>query len=124
MNERGLIITVLTAAHGMRSTLISLVLLIVGPASLAESPEKAPVVEIVIPVSVRTEIYLARSKRKTAAAADRLTGGRNTYARALERRELMKPKRYVPRTAKARVREVKYRRDMYEKRIQRTRRVH
>lgn len=122
--NRGLLTTVLTAAYGMRSPLILLVLLIFGPAALAESPEKAPVVEIVIPLSSRTEIYLARSKRKTAAAADRLMGGRNTYARALEQRELMKPRRYVPRTVKARVREVKYRRDMYEKRIQRTRRVH
>ena len=83
----------------MKKLLILAALLIAGPTALADGPEKARVLEIEVPVSVRTEIYLRQEKRKTAAAADRLTG-RDTYARALEKREAAKPRRYVPRTVK------------------------
>ena len=53
-------------------------------------------------MSVRTEIYLRQEKRKTAAAADRLTG-KDTYTRKLRGREVAKPKRYVPRYVKVKV---------------------
>lgn len=87
-----------------RTLTLSLVLLVAGPTALADEPKEARTVEIEVPASVRTEIFLERSKRKTAARADRLLG-RDTYARDLRGRELRKPKRYVPRTLKAKVKE-------------------
>ena len=90
----------------MKKLLILAALLIAAPTALADGPEKARVLEIEVPVSVRAEIYLRQEKRKTAAAADRLTG-KSTYTTALQRREAAKPRRYVPRTVKAKVREKK-----------------
>ena len=62
--------------------------------ALADDPAKTITVEV--PLEVRTEIYLTRSKRVTAAKADRLVGG-NTYSKRLAQRESLKPRRYVPR---------------------------
>ena len=86
----------------MKRVLILTALLVAVPASWADDTRKALEVEIVIPVNVRTEIYLERAKRKTAAKADRLIG-KDTYTRALERRAAAKPRRYIPRRVKAKI---------------------
>ena len=88
----------------MKRVLILTALLVAFPTAWADDTRKAREVEIVIPVNVRTEIYLERAKRKTAAKADRLIG-KDTYTRALERRAAAKPRRYIPRKVKAKVRE-------------------
>ena len=64
--------------------------------ALADDP-KAKTITVEIPLEVRTEIYLTRSKRVTAAKADRLLGA-DTYTKRLAQRESLKPRRYVPRT--------------------------
>ena len=46
----------------------------------------------------RTELWLEVRKRRNAARVDRLTGS-DTYTRALERRQLAKPKRNYRRSA-------------------------
>ena len=90
----------------MKKLTILAALLVAGSTAWAEPPEKARTLEIEVPVSVRTEIYLERSKAKTAAKADRLAGS-NTFTKALERREAAKPRRYVPRYVEVKVREKK-----------------
>ena len=83
-------------------TLSSALILLAATPTLAGEPAKTYRVEI--PVQVRTEIYLERSKAKTARKADRLTGS-NTFTKALERREVAKPRRYVRRYVRVRARE-------------------
>ena len=83
----------------MKTALFLAALLVAGPTAFADGPESQRTLEIVVPVSVRTEIYLTRSKRVTAAKADRLVGT-DTYTKRLAQRENLKPRRYVPRTVK------------------------
>ena len=65
--------------------------------ALADDPAKAKTITVEIPLEVRTEIRLQRSKRETAAKADRILGT-DTYTKRLAAREAAKPRRYVPRT--------------------------
>ena len=64
----------------MKTPWILAALLAAGPTAWADEPKSERTLEIEVPVSVRTEIYLRESKRKAAAAADRLTGG-DTFTR-------------------------------------------
>ena len=90
----------------MKTPWILAALVVASPTAFANEPKLQRTLEIEVPVSVRTEIYLERSKRNTAARADALIG-KSTFTRALERREAAKPRRYVPRTIKAKVRQEK-----------------
>lgn len=90
----------------MNKLIILAPLVVAIPTAFADQPKSQRTLTIEVPVSVRTEIYLEQSKAKTARKADRLTGS-NTFTKARERREAAKPRRYVPRTIKAKVREEK-----------------
>ena len=90
----------------MKTPWILAALLVAGPTVFADEPKSQRTLEIEVPVSVRTEICLRESKRKTAAKADALTGN-STFTRALERREAAKPKRYIPRFVRVKAKELK-----------------
>ena len=87
-----------------RIALLAPALLLASSFALADDPAKT--VRVEIPVQVRTEIRLQRSKQATAAKADRILGG-NTYSKRLAAREIAKPRRYVPRAMRLKVKEVK-----------------
>ena len=80
-----------------RIALLAPALLFASSFALADDPAKVKTIIVEVPVQVRTDIYLTRSKRVTAAKADRLLGT-DAYGKRLAQRESMKPKHYIPRT--------------------------
>lgn len=71
-------------------------LMLVAPSALADDQgkTKAQTCEAQMDARTRTEIWLRHKKRETAAAADRLGTGTDTYSRAVQRRQVAAPRRY------------------------------
>lgn len=76
--------------------------MLVATPVLADPHKKDRTYRVEIPVQIRTEIYLRESKLKTAIEADRITG-KDTYTKRFIQRESIKPKRYVPRYVRVKI---------------------